>query len=383
MKVCLDVSAAAADRGGIGRYSARLVEALAALPHLELSLLYHAPQPARLPGPLARLPTRYLQMGSKQWRGRVALAHLLGRSLQQWVGPCDLFHAMDHLLPPLRDVPSVFTVHDLAFLAHPETHLRTNRAYLTFMMPRFVRAATRVITDSEATRRDVLRHYNLPPDKVRVIHLGVEPMFRPLDLAQARALVSVRQRLAEPYILFVGTLEPRKNLTGLLAAYRRLVQERFEAPHLAIAGAPGWLYQDVYRQVRTWGLGERVSFLGRVPDADLPPLYSAAAAFAYPSLYEGFGLPPLEALACGAPVVCSNRSSLPEVVGDAALLVDPTNPGALATALGRLLDDAALCQQLRARGIARAAEFTWERAAAATTRVYTEALAAASVPAGG
>jgi glycosyltransferase involved in cell wall biosynthesis len=383
MRVCLDVSAAAADRGGIGRYSARLAEALAALPHLDLALLYHAPQSARLPGPLASLPTRHLQMGSKQWRGRVALAHLLGRSLQQWVEPCDLFHAMDHLLPPLRDVPSVFTVHDLAFLAHPETHLRTNRAYLGFMMPRFVRAATRVIADSEATRRDVLRHYNLPPDKVRVVHLGVEPMFRPLDPAQARALVSVRQRLAEPYILFVGTLEPRKNLTGLLAAYRRLVQERVEAPRLAIAGAPGWLYEEVYRQVRTWGLGERVSFLGRVPDADLPPLYSAAAAFAYPSLYEGFGLPPLEALACGAPVVCSNRSSLPEVVGDAALLVDPTNHGALATALGRLLDDAALRQQLRARGLARAAEFTWERAATATARVYTEALAAASVPPGG
>jgi glycosyltransferase involved in cell wall biosynthesis len=376
MKVCLDVSAAAAERGGMGRYSARLAEALAALPGVELTLLYHGAGAARLSPALAALPARPIALGSKPWRAGVALAHLLGRPMDRWIGPCDLFHATDHLLPPLRHAPTVFTVHDLAFLTQPETHLRSNRAFLGWLMPRFVRAATRVIADSEATRRDVLRHYGVAPDKVRTVYLGVEPSFTPPEPARALEIVRMRQRLVEPYVLFVGTLEPRKNLPGLLAAYRRLVQERgAAAPWLAIAGAPGWGYDEVYRLVRGWGLTDRVSFLGRVPDADLPPLYASAAAFAYPSLYEGFGLPPLEALACGAPVVCSNRSSLPEVVGDAALLVDPTNPGAIANALGRLLDDAALRADLRARGLARAARFTWQRTAAETVQVYEEARA--------
>jgi glycosyltransferase involved in cell wall biosynthesis len=377
MRVCLDVSATVADRGGIGRYSARLAEALAATSGVELTLLYHSASPALLPSALAALPAHHVRLGSKPWRAGVALAHLLRLPMDRWIGPCDLFHATDHLLPPLRQTPTVFTVHDLAFLTQPETHLRSNRTYLGWMMPRFVRAATRVIADSEATRRDVLRYYGIAPDRIRTVHLGVEPSFTPVEPARAREVVRMRQRLVEPYILFVGTLEPRKNLQGLLAAYRRLLQDRADSPRLAIAGAPGWMYEDVFRLVRTWGLTDRVSFLGHVPDADLPVLYSAAAAFAYPSLYEGFGLPPLEALACGAPVVCSNRPALPEVVGDAALLVDPTNPNALASALGRLLDDATLRAELRARGLARAARFTWTRTAAETLRVYEEALTAA------
>ncbi len=369
MKVCIDVSAAAQGRGGIGRYSEQLARALTALPVLELSLLYHGRARVGLPPALAGLPRRHVRLGSKPWRAGVALAHVLRLPLDRLVGPVDVFHATDHLLPPLRRVATVFTVHDLAFLVHPETHLRGNRLFLAAVVPRFARAATRVIADSEATRQDVLRYCGVPPEHVRVVHLGVDARFRPLDPREARALVAARFGLRSDYLLFVGTLEPRKNLRALLAAHCAIP----DAPPLVIAGAPGWRYAEVYREVRARRDGARVRFLGRVAEADLPALYSAATAFCYPSRYEGFGLPPLEALACGTPVVCSDRSALPEVVGDAALLVDPDDPRAITAALGRVLTDEELRRELRGRGLARAAQFTWERAAAATAAVYAEA----------
>jgi glycosyltransferase involved in cell wall biosynthesis len=308
----------------------------------------------------------------------VALTHVARLPLDGWLRGSELFHATDHLLPFLRRTPTVFTVHDLAFLERPETHLPYNRLYLSLMMPRFVRAATAIIADSEATRRDVLRHYGVPSDKVRVVYLGVEQAFRPVEPAEARAHVDARYGLSGPYALFVGTLEPRKNVRGLLLAYRRLLQgweeREGEAPKLAIAGARGWWYQELFRLARGQGLDTAVRFLGRVADEDLPALYSAAAAFVYPSLYEGFGLPPLEALACGTPVVCSNRASLPEVVGDAALQVDTTRTEDIATALERALTDDELRATLRARGLARAGELTWERTGTETARVYRDVL---------
>jgi glycosyltransferase involved in cell wall biosynthesis len=376
MRVTIDLSAAAHGRGGIGRYCARLAAALIRQPGVQLRALYNAPRSARLPADLAALPAVRVPLGDKPWRAGLAAAQLLRIPLDRWLGDCDVYHATDHLLPPLG-VPTVFTVHDLAFLVEPQTHLPTNRLYLAAMMPRYARAASAVIAVSEATRRDLLRYYRLPPERVRVVHLGVEPEFRPLDAATARARVAKRYGLAGPYVLFVGTLEPRKNVRALLAAFAALVRAPSDANRspplqLAIAGAPGWWYDDLYRWVRARGLDSLVRFLGRVADADLPALYSACAAFAYPSLYEGFGLPPLEALACGAPVVCSDRSSLPEVVGDAALQIDPTRPAALAAALRRVLDDESLRQTLRARGLARAAGFTWGRTAAGTLTVYEQ-----------
>ena len=365
------------ERGGIGRYSARLAEALQARGDVALTLLYHGRCLAPLPPTLQGLPRRPVSLGSKPWRAGVAAALVLGLPLDRWLGVRGLFHATDHLLPPLRHAPTVFTVHDLAFLTQPETHLHSNRAFLARMLPRFCAAATLVIADSEATRQDLLRCYALPPAKVRTVPLGVEPRFRPQEPRAARALVAAQYGLTGSYLLFVGTLEPRKNLRRLLLAYRRLLQVRGGAacPPLVVAGAPGWWTDVLHRAVRRLGLEARVRFLGRVPDEHLPALYSTATVFVYPSLYEGFGLPPLEALACGAPVITSNCSALPEVVGDAALQVDPRDVAALADALDRLLSDEQTRQVLASRGPAQAAQFTWARTAAATVAVYREALA--------
>ncbi|HZU04922.1 MAG TPA: glycosyltransferase family 1 protein [Chloroflexota bacterium] len=379
MRVVLDVTAAAQRRGGIGRYSARLAEALRDVPGLELQLVYSAAQPVALPRRLTAVPARRIGLPSKPWRAGIALAQLLRLPLDRWLPTGDVFHATDHLLPPLRRPATVFTVHDLAFLIQPQTHLPTNRLFLTALMPRFVAAATAIIADSEATRRDLLRYYPAAALKVHVVHLGVEATFQPVAPEAARAVAS-RYGLPERYVLFVGVLEPRKNIQTLLRAYRSLLQQRDGGTAgslpLVIVGPRGWWYRDLYRAVRELGLAALVRFLGPVPDADLPALYSGATAFVYPSLYEGFGLPPLEALACGTPVVCSDRAALPEVVGDAALLVDPQDAGAIARALARVLDDDHLRQALRVRGLARAARFTWERTAQATVRVYEQALAA-------
>ncbi len=286
----------------------------------------------------------------------------------------DLFHATEHLLPRLSSVRTVFTLHDLIFLFHPETHKPLNRWFLTLMMPRFLRAADAVIAVSECTRRDAVRAYGIPEEKITVIYEGVSPRFRPAS-PEAIQAVRAKYRLPERFILYVGTIEPRKNLTALLEAYAALQSRNTQhAARLVIVGKKGWLYEGFFRRLRELGLEERVYFTGYVPDEDLPALYSAADLFVFPSLYEGFGLPVLEAMACGVPVVCSNTSSLPEVAGDAALLADPTDIRALAAAMERALTDEALRASLRARGLERARQFTWEEAAKRTVEVYHQVL---------
>ena len=207
-----------------------------------------------------------------------------------------------------------------------------------------------------------------------MISLGCDPRFQPV--ADKAALKSVRRRLKldDAYILHVGTIEPRKNLSTLVRAYARLRREHRLTPELVLAGEPGWMYQPTVRLVEELGLRNSVHFIGRVPAAELPAVYSAADLLVFPSLYEGFGLPPLEAMTCGTPVVASNVSSLPEVVGDAGLLVDPRDETALAEAMFRALTDTDLRQQMRERGLQRAKGFSWERCARETLAVYAEAI---------
>jgi len=240
------------------------------------------------------------------------------------------------------------------------------------MMPHFVRAAGAVIAVSESTRRDLLAHLKVEPERVYVVYGGVAERFRPASLAKIQE-VRARYHLPERFILTVGTIEPRKNYLRLLEAYRRLLDQGYNEG-LVIVGKLGWRYKTFFQRLRELNLEQSVTLLGFVADDDLPALYSAAEIFVYPSLYEGFGLPPLEAMACGIPVVASNTSSLPEVVGDAGLLVSPYETAALAAALKKLLDDASLRAALRARGFRQAAKFRWETAARCTLEVYKEVI---------
>lgn len=362
MTVCFDLSAAAHERGGLGRYAANIAASLVKL-GARLSAFINHPGESRLRPPLSDLPTFSVHLQRKRWRLRAAVSYFGGPDLGRVFPGVTLFHATEHLLPVIPGAHSVFTLHDVAYLRYPQYHLLQNRAYLTLMMPRFLKRASAVICVSEATRRDALHFYNLPPEKLHVVAEGVEPHFRPVPL-NVQAEVRARYHLPERFILYVGTIEPRKNLITLLEAHAALPAE----VGLVIAGHKGWLYDETLTRAAL--LGNRARFLGHVPEADLPALLSAASVFAFPSVFEGFGLPPLEALACGTPVVASAASSLPEVVGAAGLLVPPLDVAAWVTALRRVLEDADLRANLSAQGRARAAHFTWEQAARATWQVY-------------
>ncbi|MHB1296062.1 MAG: glycosyltransferase family 4 protein [Anaerolineae bacterium] len=375
MRVCLDVSPAVHQRAGIGRYAHELACALSGVAgEVDLSAFYNDAAHARDLAFLADWQRLPLDQGNKSWRLAVLLAHYARRPQDGLFAGVDLFHATDNVLPWLGRARSVFTLHDLTHRLHPETQSRPNRMYLDLMMPRFLRRADAILADSEATRRDALRLYGVAPERIQVVYPGVHQRFRPADAA---AVADARTRYGLParYVLFVGTLEPRKNLPALLEAYRALLQGGLRAG-LVLVGRLGWRVDAFRASLQTLAPDELVVTPGFVPDDDLPALYSGADLLAFPSLYEGFGFPVLEAMACGTPVVCANTSSLPEVAGDAALQVDPHDVGALAEAMRRLLEDPALRRELAGRGVKHAAAFTWERAASETLKVYRRVLAA-------
>jgi glycosyltransferase involved in cell wall biosynthesis len=369
MRICLDISPAVHHRAGLGRYAQELTTALVAADQQnEYVAFYQHPRDAEVDAPLDQLPRLTSDLDTKPWRFSALLAYFLRIPQDRMFPGIDLFHATDHLLPRLHGIKTVFTLHDLIYCVHPETHKPLNRWFLTLMMPRFLRMADAVIAISENTRQDAMRFYHLEEDKIHVVYEGVNKSFRP---ASARAMADIRRLYALPqrFILYLGTIEPRKNLITLLEAYRDLLRGDSEL-RLVIAGKKGWLYTGFFERMREWGLEEQVLFPGFIPEADLPALYSAAELFVFPSLYEGFGLPILEAMACGTAVVSSNASSLPEVAGDAALMVDPHSVNDLARAMSRLLDDEALRRELESRGVRQAAKFTWELAARDTLAVY-------------
>jgi glycosyltransferase involved in cell wall biosynthesis len=283
----------------------------------------------------------------------------------------DLFHGTVNALPPMLPGRSVVTIHDLAFLRWPEQTTTRRHRYLSRAIASAARRASRIIAVSDATKADIVELLDVDPARIAVTHLGVEERFQPASPGQ---VAEVRERYAveQPFVLYVGTLEPRKNLPALLRAFARI---KDDVPHnLALAGAKGWRSREFQDAVEQANLGDRLRLLGFVDERDLPALYSAADLFAFPSLYEGFGLPVLEAMACGAPVVTSDVSSLPEVAGDAALLVDPANETALGEAIVRGLTDERERTRLSAAGKLRAAAFTWQATARATAAAYRDAM---------
>ncbi len=281
----------------------------------------------------------------------------------------DVLFVPSHVLPIICPVPGVVTVHDLGYLAYPRAHRRFDRWYLDWTTRRHTRVAAHILADSEATRQDLIRHYGADPRRITVVYPGLDPAFRPLDDMGQLSAVRSRYGIQPDYIIHVGTLQPRKNLHRLLDALEHpgTTQYALRNIRLLLVGKPGWLAGNLLARVTA--MGDRVRLLGHVDQRDLPALISGARALVMPSLYEGFGFPVLEAMACGTPVVASNVSSLPEVAGDAALLVDPRDTDALADALARILTDEDLRAELRWRGLERAQQFTWQRAAQQTLTV--------------
>lgn len=382
MRIAIDYTSAARQGGGIGRYTRELVAAVLREQAGAAGAAAHSfslfagvaglgeawrseTQRLRSLASADRLETRGVPL-TDDWMARVW--HRLRIPIPAtWItGAADLFYAPDFLLPPLpRRVRTVATIHDLSFIRHPETFPSQLRDYLSTTVPRSLSRADHVLTDSEWTRADVIDLLGASPDRVTSLHLGVSSAFQPEPAVGERDALNIRYGIDRgPYILAVGTVQPRKNLERLIEAVDLVRgtsgEHAAQQATLVVAGRAGWLSDGVVTAVNA---RPHVRLLGFVDDADLPALYRQATVFAFPSIYEGFGLPPLEAMACGTPVVASSASSVPEAVGDAGLLHDPFDVDELADALHRVVRDDALRADLRARGLARASGFTWRRTA--------------------
>ena len=373
MHIAIDYTPAIRQGAGIGRLTRHLVRELVQTEPRHRYTLFVAGPVDRRSAEWSGWPANVrLRPTPVSERLLTILWHRLRLPLPvEWfTGRCDLFHSTDFVLPPVAGARTLLTVHDLTFLRYPDCAHPPLRAYLQNVVPRSLARADCVVADSQSTKKDLVELLGVPGEKIAVVYGGVDSRFAPESSQACKTC-----ELSGPYILSVGTLEPRKNYARLIRAYARLCQET-GLPHLlVIAGGKGWLYDDIFAEVRRLGLEQRVRFLGFVDDAALPALYRGAELFVFPSLYEGFGFPPLEAMACGCPVVASNSSSLPEVCGDAAILVPPEDEGALAGAMSTVFRDAVLRQALRARGLAQAAHFTWPAAARRLVEEYEKVAA--------
>lgn len=366
MRIGIDARLFAYQPAGIGYYTKRLVAALADLPDpLQLTVF----ESRRQVGPLlshGRVRRRRL------WTPPHHRWEQIGLALELFREPIDVLHSPDFIPPFYRRCRSVITIHDLAFVRYPNLLTPESLRYYR-QVDRAIESADAIIAVSQCTKADLVELYGAPREKVVVIPEAADPFFRPRQEGEAVDVGVLPTRA--PFILFVGTLEPRKNLPTLLRAFQRL-QRCGRPEHLVLVGQQGWLVDDLTDLIQSLGVADVVHRVGPLSMADLRATYWQASVLAMPSIYEGFGLPIVEAMACGTPVVASRAGALPEIVGDAGLLVDPMDDAALADALARLLEDDRLRADLRARGFQRVTGFRWERTARETYALYQKVAAA-------
>ena len=375
--IAIDYTPAIRQQAGIGRIIRGQVAALiAAAADLDLRLFVvgRVDEAERRQVPLP-LHTTLLDE-----RNMVRLWHRLDMPLPrvEWFtgGPLDLLHATDFVLPPSKARRKLVTVHDLAFLFYPDAAMPSLHHYLNVVVPRSVRRADALVADSYHTAQDLNEQWQVPLERITVVQGAVDHAhFRPVHDPQQLAEVRQRYGLGErPYILALSRLEPRKNFVRLIEAFAA-AREEARLPHqLVIGGRKGWLYESIFARVQELGLAKDILFPGFIAESDLPALYSGAAFFAYPSLYEGFGLPIVEAMACGAPVLTSDNSCLPEAGGPGAIYVRAEDVNSIAEGIVRLATDAALAAQLAAAGREHAAHFTWEHSAQQLLSAYHKLL---------
>ena len=374
MRIGIDAGVLFKERSGVGQYVNHLLNALGAVDSKnEYRLFYDSfgqPIPClpRFPYPnfscqrvLCAIKFLKLASGLGRWR-------LPG--LSQLFGSTDVFHWPNYLLIPGSSRKHVITIFDLTFFLFPSYHPPSRVRAYSAGIPCSASQADAVIVISQHTKRDVMKHLRIPEEKIHVIYGAASPRFHPISPHDGEPILSKYSLRLGEYVLYVGNIEPRKNIIRLLEAYCKVMKRwRYLFP-LVLAGGQGWRNDGIYKRAEELALGRDVKFLGYVSDDDLPALMSGAALFVYPSLYEGFGMPPLEAMACGTPVITSNASSLPEVVGDAALLVDPHDVEGLAEAMHQVLRKSELREEMRKEGLARAKLFSWEETARETLNVY-------------
>lgn len=366
--IYVDISAAVHSRAGLGRYAQSLTQALVEADPDRFRLFYNKGSDGRVPAGLHSTPQKSVNLGYKPWRLLLYLANLVHLSFEPLLPQAQLFHSTEHLLMPVRHIPTVLTVHDLIFKLYPEHHKRLNYWYLNLAMPLFCRRASSIIAISEATKRDIVEYYGIDPAKIHVVCEAAAPHFRPPSVDEI-ARVRKEHSLPNQFLLHLSTVEPRKNLDRLVDALLILRQE-FPNLALILVGSRGWLCDDFFKRIESKQLSNIVRTLGWVDDKDLPAVIGAASLAVQPSLYEGFGLPILEHMACGQVVAASDCSSHPEVGGDAAAYFDPENVEQMVRVIHGLLNDREDYQRRSELGIEQSKNFSWHKAADETIAVY-------------
>ena len=374
MRIGIDVTSAITQGGGIGRYTRELVRALVATDQENEYRFFSAKPiakpPVENPVPQASNTSYHPSPLNERWLYRLWYRAQLPIPVQWTMGKLDLFHSPDFVLPPTSGkIPTLLTVHDLSFVFFPDVYPKPLVAYLNKVVPRSVKKASHILADSQATKEDLIRVYGVTEDKITVLYSGADKRFQPVtDGSKIRAVRQKHNLVNTPYILSVGTVQPRKNYQMLIRAFAPVAQHH---PHnLIISGGKGWLYDEMMAEVEKQGLNGRVHFIGFVDDEDLPTLYSEATLFVMPSIYEGFGIPILEAMGCGTPVISSNVSSLPEVTGDASVLLPPDNQLAWTEAIENLLQNPAQREALVKLGFAQTKKFSWQKSAKQLLQIY-------------
>lgn len=369
MRVAIDAHSVGAKLAGNESYAVNLIEALAQIDNVNDYTLYVTTDEA-----YNRFHQRWPNFRVHRTLPHTPLIRIpLTLSAELRKHPVDVLH-VQFTAPPFCPCPVVVSVHDLSFEHLPETFLRRSRTQLRLTVRHSARRADRILTLSEHTRSDVIQTYKIDPAKVTAIPLAAPAHFGPVTDAKELQRVRHNYGIDGDYVLSVGSIQPRKNLVRLIQAYAALRSAHTgnSFPKLVMVGKRGWLYDETLRALETTGVKDSIVLTGYVPEADLPALYSAALCFVYPSYFEGFGLPPLEAMQCGTPVVVGNATSLPEVVGDAGLKVDPFDVSAITAGIGDLINNSKLREELRIKGLERAAMFDWRDTARQTLKVYEQ-----------
>lgn len=370
MRIAIDAHSVGTGLAGNESYITNLVEALAEIDTVNSYTLYVTKSEA-----VERYTNRWPHVQVRRTLPHTPLVRIpLTLFAELRLRPVDVLHVQ--FTTPLAPCPVVATVHDLSFEHLPHTFNRRSWMQLRLTVRWTARVAAHIVAPSEYTRRDLIETYRLPPDKVSTTLLAAPPSFAPVRDENEIRRVRSRYAIEGDYILAVGSIQPRKNLIRLIAAYAALRRARPHAnlPRLVLVGKRAWLYEETLRSIEGQGIASDVIFTGYVPEGDLPALYTDALCFVYPSYFEGFGLPPLEAMQCGAPVITGDRTSLPEVIGDAGLMVDPFDEWAISSAIERMIDDPGLRADFRRKGLERARLFNWHQTARRTLQVYERAM---------
>ena len=371
MHIGFDISALSLPKSGVGHYQVNLLNALLKIDKENFYNLYAFNFRNRNRFKKLQFQSENYKINTIPIPQRLITAWWLMAnfpSLESVVGECDVYHISEICMQPTKKAKTVAFIHDLTTILYPDSHVKSN-VFLHNRRFKNIHKADVILTNSEYTKKDIIKHLKVKPDKIFVTHLGADECFKPIVPSDTKPVLE-KYSIKKPYILFTGNLEPRQNVTSLVKAFNKLKKEH-QIPHqLVLAGGKGWLYDDLLKEIELSNYKEDIKQIGYVDDADLPALMNGTQVFVYPSFYEGFGLPILEAMQCGTPVITSSTSSMPEVGGEACLYIDPNSADELSDKIYKVISDENLQEDLSKKGVEQAKNFSWEKCARETLKIY-------------